>query len=111
MTQNSIMKKFEDLKSLNINSTLYKTRLSKKFENRKAYEPVDMGLIESFIPRTVVDIFVKEGQDVVKGEILLILEAMKMQNKLKSPVDGKVTGICVEKGAKVPKGALLMEIR
>jgi biotin carboxyl carrier protein len=95
---------------LNINSGLYKTRISNSFRNRKTYKPADPKLILSFIPGTIIDIMVKEGQRVKKGEELMILDAMKMKNKLKSSMDGKIRKICVEKGARVPKGVVLIEL-
>jgi biotin carboxyl carrier protein len=95
---------------LNINSSLYQTRISKKFENRKPYKPADPKIILSFIPGTVRDIFVTEGQQVKKGQDLMILDAMKMQNRLKCIMDGKVKSISVVKGAKVSKGTVLMEL-
>jgi biotin carboxyl carrier protein len=95
---------------LNIDSSLYKTRISKKFENRKHYQPADPKIILSFIPGTVTDIFVTAGQQVKKGQDLMILDAMKMQNRLKCIMDGKVKSIEVIKGAKVSKGTLLMEL-
>jgi len=93
---------------LNIDSSLYQTRISKQFENRKPYQPADPKIILSFIPGTVTDIFVTEGQEVKKGQNLMILDAMKMQNRLKCIMDGKVKSIAVIKGAKVSKGTVLM---
>ena len=95
---------------LNIDTSLYQTRISKKFENRKPYHPADPRLILSFIPGTVHEIFVIAGQVVKKGEDLMILNAMKMQNKLKCSMDGKVKSIAVNKGAKVSKGTVLLEL-
>jgi biotin carboxyl carrier protein len=104
------MKNSENLRSLNINSTLYKTRLSKKFENRKAYSPANPGLMVSFIPGTVTEILVSVGQKVQKGDEVLVLDAMKMQNRLKAPVDGVIGKISVSKGNRVSKGVVLVEI-
>ena len=104
------MDKKEDLKFLNIDTSLYKTRISKKFENRKPYQPANPKIILSFIPGTVVDIHVKAGQLVDKGEELMILDAMKMQNKLKSAVQGKIAKLFVSKGDKVSKGTVLLEM-
>lgn len=104
------MEENQTLGELNINDSIYKTRISKKFSSRKAYAPADPKKILSFIPGTVLEIHVKEGQKVKKGENLLILEAMKMQNNLKCPVDGKVSSIAVKQGAKVAKGTLLIEL-
>lgn len=95
---------------LNIDSSLYKTRISTKFQNRVPYEPTDPKLILSFIPGTVRDIFITVGQQVKKGEVMMILDAMKMQNKLKCIMDGKVKSVNVNKGDKVSKGTLLIEL-
>jgi biotin carboxyl carrier protein len=100
----------ENLEYLNINSGLYKTRISPRFRNRKPYKPADPKLVMSFIPGTVIDILVKEGQSVKKGDELMILEAMKMKNRIKSSLDGKIRKILVAKGSKVPKGVILIEM-
>lgn len=95
---------------LNINFTLYKTRLSRSFISRKRYTPPDPGTILSFIPGTVLDILVSEGESVKKDDDLMILDAMKMQNKLKCPADGVIKSIKVKKGDKVSKGSILLEL-
>jgi biotin carboxyl carrier protein len=104
------MENNEIFKFLNIDTSLYKTRISKKYENRRNYQPPDPKKILSFIPGTVLDIMVKEGQSVEKGFALMILDAMKMQNKLKSSINGKIKIIHVNKGDKVSKGTLLIEL-
>ncbi len=100
----------DKLGSLNINTSLYKTRISNKFKNRKPYKPVDPKIILSFIPGTVLEIFIRPGQNVKKGQDLMILDAMKMQNRLKCNMDGKVRSIAVKKGDKVSKGTVLLEL-
>ncbi|NLJ43027.1 MAG: acetyl-CoA carboxylase biotin carboxyl carrier protein subunit [Bacteroidales bacterium] len=105
------MKEFENLGMLNINSIVYKTRLSAKFMNKKPYKKADQRMILSFIPGTVLDIMVREGQKVSKGEDLMILDAMKMQNKLKSTIDGTIKKIFVSKGNRVAKGTKLIEMK
>lgn len=60
------------------------------------------------MPGMVLEISVKQGDVVKKGDKLLILEAMKMENVLKSPADVKVKSIVVVKGKSVEKGQLLM---
>ena len=104
------MTKDEKFGLLNINNSLYKTTISSKFQNRKPYQPADPKLILSFIPGTVLDILIKEGQEVKKGDILMILDAMKMKNKLKAHMDGKVKSIPVKLGDKVSKGSLLITL-
>lgn len=95
---------------LNIDSSLYKTRLSRKFENRKKYLPADPKKILSYIPGVVIDIFVSPGMEVKQGQDLMIIDAMKMKNRIKCSLDGKVKSIAVTTGSKVGKGSLLMEI-
>ena len=104
------MKENDELGFLNIDTSLYKTRISEKFRNRKSYKPADPRIILSFIPGTVLNIFIEKGQLVKKGEVLMILDAMKMQNKLKCIMDGKVKSISVNKGDKVSKGTVLLEL-
>lgn len=104
------MNKNDKLGFLNIDTSLYQTRISDKFTKRKPYQPADPRIILSFIPGTVLDIFVKPGQFVSKGDVLMILDAMKMQNKLKCNIDGKVKSIAVKKGDKVSKGTILLEL-
>jgi len=101
----------KDFGFLNINSSMYKTRLSEKFLNRKQYKPANPRMVMSFIPGTVIDILVKKGQKVKKGEDLMILDAMKMQNKLKCTMDGTIKKINVNKGEKVSKGTFLLELK
>ncbi|HNY53101.1 MAG TPA: biotin/lipoyl-binding protein [Bacteroidales bacterium] len=100
----------KDTGRLNIDSTIYTTRLSRKFLGRKPWSPADPGSVVSYIPGTVLDILVKEGQAVKKGEDLIILEAMKMQNFIKSVIAGRIKKITVEKGDRIGKGTLLLEI-
>jgi biotin carboxyl carrier protein len=95
---------------LNIDTSLYLTRISSKFQNRKPYRPADPKIILSFIPGTVLDIMIEIGQNVSKGDDLMILDAMKMQNRLKCNMDGKVKSIAVKKGDKVSKGTILLEM-
>ncbi len=104
------MDKNDKLGFLNIDTSLYQTRISNKFQNRKSYQPADPRIILSFIPGIILDIFIEPGQNISKGEDLMILEAMKMQNKLKCNMDGKVKSVAVKKGDKVSKGTVLLEL-
>src|SRR5215510_14202110 len=62
------------------------------------------------MPGLVVTIPVEEGQEVKKGQVLLILESMKMQNELKSPRDGKVNRIKVKVGESVEQRQTLLSV-
>ena len=63
------------------------------------------------MPGLVVTIPVAEGQEVKKGQVLLILESMKMQNELKSPRDGKVNRIKVRTGESVEQRQTLLSVQ
>jgi len=63
------------------------------------------------MPGLVVSVNVSEGDDVKKGQVLLILESMKMQNELKSPRDGKVNRIRVKPGESVEQKQTLLSVR
>ncbi|MDP4270657.1 MAG: biotin/lipoyl-containing protein [Bacteroidota bacterium] len=86
----------------------YKTTLTKKFINRKQWEKAVEGEIKAFLPGTILSVFVKEGQTVKAGTVLLIHEAMKMQNKVIAPHDGKVVTLAVKAGDKVSKNEVLV---
>ena len=57
--------------------------------------------IRAPMPAKVVKVNCKAGEMVRKGDLLIILEAMKMENEILSPVDGKVKEVCVAEGATV----------
>lgn len=95
---------------LNINSTLYRTRLSPKFANKPKYSPPDPKKVLSYIPGVVLEILVAEGVQVRKGQDLVIVDAMKMKNRIKSPSDGRIKTVAVTAGTKVAKGKLLVEL-
>ena len=62
------------------------------------------------MPGMVVSISVEEGQEVEKGQVLVILESMKMQNELKSPRAGKVNRIRVKSGDNVEQRQTLLSV-
>lgn len=63
--------------------------------------------VKSPMPGTILDVRVQQGQRVKKGDILVILEAMKMENEIMAPCDGTVSGVNVRKGDTVETQALL----
>ncbi|NLV75588.1 MAG: DUF2118 domain-containing protein [Tissierellia bacterium] len=67
-------------------------------------------VVEAPMPGTILSINVKEGDEVKAGDVLLILEAMKMENEILAPIDGKVTSIGTTKGASVNTGDKLVVI-
>jgi biotin carboxyl carrier protein len=64
--------------------------------------------IKAPMPGMVLKIFVSEGMEVKKDENLFVLEAMKMENIIKSPADVTVNSIKIKPGDKVEKGQVLM---
>ena len=65
--------------------------------------------IKAPMPGLILDIHVKEGQEVKEDEALLILEAMKMENIITSPRDGVIKSVNMSKGDAIDKGHLLIE--
>ena len=60
---------------------------------------------------SVIKVNVSEGDEVAEGDVLLVLEAMKMENPVKAHKAGTVTGLAAEAGGQVTKGAVLMELK
>ena len=68
------------------------------------------GLIFAEMQGTIMDTLTKNGRKVKKGDSLFVLQAMKMENIITSPIDGVIKQFNVEKGQAVKKGDLLAEI-
>ena len=66
--------------------------------------------IKAPMPGLVLNVMVEAGQEVSKGQPLLILEAMKMENVIKAAADATIKTVNVQKGTAVEKNALLMEL-
>ncbi len=81
-----------------------------KKEEPKAAAVGDGELMSAPMPGTILDIMVTEGQTVKKGEIILILEAMKMENEIAASSDGVVSKIYTSKSSTVSAGDPLLAI-
>ena len=66
--------------------------------------------VKTSMPGRIVKVFVQEGEKVKEGQAVLILEAMKMQNEIKSPQSGVVTKINLKAGDSVGAGSLLFSV-
>ncbi|MCX6279565.1 MAG: acetyl-CoA carboxylase biotin carboxyl carrier protein subunit [Bacteroidetes bacterium] len=89
----------------------YRTTVTRKFASRKPYIPPDPKKIIAFIPGTILKVNVKDGAKVKKGDTLLILQAMKMDNHLLSSQNGVVKKVFVKSGEVVPKNHLLIQLK
>ena len=67
--------------------------------------------VKAPMPGKIIDILVREGSTVQRGEAVVILEAMKMQNEILSPVNGTIVKISARPGTNVMKDDLLVEIK
>lgn len=67
-------------------------------------------VVNSPLPGVIVELCVKEGQTVKRGEKVAVLEAMKMENEILSPADGTVSAVHVNKGDSILEGAKVVTI-
>jgi len=100
--------------SVEINGARYSVDVSKIDSSHyggaeKSAKPTN-GKIMAVLPGQISSLQAKLGQPVKKGQLLGILEAMKMENEILAPCDGKVRAIKVEKGQTVMRGDLILEI-
>ncbi len=77
--------------SVNIDGVIYDTLLTNKYSKRKNYTDPNPNMVLAFIPGTIIEVLKQEKDNVKEGEVIVILEAMKMLNKVIAPIDGKVT--------------------
>ncbi len=77
---------------------------------KKAASPAKGDPVTSPMPGTILNVPVKEGQSVKTGDVLVVLEAMKMENEIKAAKDGTILSVAVSKGESVDTGALLVTI-
>lgn len=68
------------------------------------------GMLSAPMPGTVIQVQVEVGQSVTKGEVVALLESMKMQMEIRTPITGKVEKIFVSAGQKIEKGAELVQV-
>ena len=116
------MKKYK----VNVNGTVYEVEIelmgegeaiskaSAKQAPKAPESPVAQGegeAVSAPMPGTILDVKVAVGDSVKKGQVLLILEAMKMENEIMAGADGVVTSLNVSKGATVQTGEELLTIK
>ena len=100
---------------IKINGTTYPVTLKDRFDllleqmGMNASGAGKVNNIKAPMPGLILDLKVKEGDSVKQGDVLLILEAMKMENIIKSPGDGTVKKVKAKKGDSVEKNQVLIE--
>ena len=99
----------QKLESLPLQSGVYETTLNRMYRSRKPWVPANPKHLLSFIPGEVIQMDVCPGQEVREGDQLMMYKAMKMENRILSPVDGTIRAIHVGVGENLPKGALMIE--
>ena len=80
-------------------------------KRKKSARGKKSGTISSTIPGKIVSISAKEGQKVSEGDVVMILEAMKMQNEIQAPLSGTVTAINCKPGDSVEANSPLIIIQ
>ena len=109
------MKKYK----VNVNGTVYEVEIE-EMTGAPAAAPVAAApaapagageRVAAPMPGNILSVNVAAGDTVKKGQVLMVLEAMKMENEIMAPCDGKVTAVAVTKGAAVESGALLCTIQ
>ena len=79
-------------------------------EPAPAAAPAGGEAVNAPMPGTILAVNVTAGQSVKKGDVLFVLEAMKMENEIMAPVDGVIGAVSVTKGATVESGSALCTI-
>jgi acetyl-CoA/propionyl-CoA carboxylase biotin carboxyl carrier protein len=86
-------------------------RKPKRAAGKKAGAAVSGDAVTSPMQGTIVKVTVEEGQSVAEGDVIVVLEAMKMEQPLKAHKGGTVTGLQAEVGATVTNGAVICELK
>ncbi len=104
---------WKKLASLGVNETLVSH--SEMYKVYRGFKPSGLnkggaGALITQMPGKVVKLYKKEGDAVIKGETVLILEAMKMENEIKSGADGVIKSVNIIEGQTLEAGFLMIEI-
>ncbi|MFC2084856.1 acetyl-CoA carboxylase biotin carboxyl carrier protein [Bacteroidota bacterium] len=83
---------------------------SDKVKTHKPTEKKGSGIIKAPLPGTVLQLKVERGQKVKEGDTILIMEAMKMENNIRTDKEGIISSIRVKEGDSVLEGDVLIEI-
>jgi len=118
---------FEDnIAEIDVNGSIYQVELEEQVKTTKTpklvrSKPVQtkedkpkpaagLSRVDAPLPGTIFKVNVKEGDEVKKGQTIIILEAMKMENNILAEKDGKINKVLVSEGDAVLQGDILVEI-
>lgn len=90
--------------------TLVRKEVPKKKDAHIIKQSASLLSVKAPLPGTIMDVKVKDGEEVSRGSILLIYEAMKMENKLLAEKDGIVKSVNVKVGDSILQGDVLLEM-
>jgi biotin carboxyl carrier protein len=103
--------------AIKVNGTTYQIKVEDQFDQLLKQMGMDnlagnkISEIKAPMPGLVLNVMVEENVEVKKGDNLLVLEAMKMENILKSSADGVVKKVLINKGDKVEKNQVLIQFK
>ncbi len=100
---------FNDISYTFTVETPFSLQRMKVLNSRKG--KVEQEFVKAPMPGKIIDVLVREGATVLRGEPVVILEAMKMQNEILAPVGGTVTKVSAKANTNVMKDDLLIEIK
>ncbi|NLA75058.1 MAG: acetyl-CoA carboxylase biotin carboxyl carrier protein subunit [Deltaproteobacteria bacterium] len=98
------------IQHLIIDDTKYETEIPEGYIRKVVQQPAGKKDIRAVIPGKVSEVRVRKGQMMAKGDVAVILEAMKMLNAIEAEADGRVTEILVSAGDRVAKGHLMIRM-
>jgi len=99
-----------ETKSLRIDDAFYETEILKEMVNVPYKRMKDPHEIRAIIPGTIADVKVGKGDKIIAGQVIIILEAMKMFNDVEAEMDGRIAEIHVAVGDRVEKNQLLAKL-
>ena len=100
---------FNDISYTFTVETPFSLKRKKVLDSKKG--KVEREYIKAPMPGKIIDVLVREGSNVLRGEPVVILEAMKMQNEILSPVNGIIEKVSAKANTNVMKDDLLVEIK
>jgi biotin carboxyl carrier protein len=108
-SQNKYEILFNDISYTFTVETPFSLQRKKVLDSRRG--KVEQEIIKAPMPGKIIDVLVREGSTVLRGEPVVILEAMKMQNEILSPVNGVITKVSARANTNVMKDDVLVEIK